>query len=458
MSRSLRALLSAATLVAVAVGLASFAQDPAPASDPPPTATEPAPTSDVTLTLEGGQERLLRLALPAATRPEPLVGAALDAGNEVERTLFSDLEATEVFDLQGPDELAVAALGADPGQSLETVRSLGNEFLLTLRLLREADRLVLEATLYDLAAGKSILGKRYRAGFDRARDVAHTLADEVLSYLTGRAGIARTQIAFASDRDQTGRKEVYLMDYDGQNQRRLTAHRSTSMSPTWSHDGATVAYTSLLAGTPAIYLADVATGRKTPAFNQGRFNATPTFSPDGARLALARSLDGNIEIFAGDRSGANLQRLTHSPAIDTNPAWSPKGNEIAFTSSRSGSPQIYLMDPEGTNVRRLSYDGDYNDNAAWSPDGTRIAFTSRRNGRFHIAVANVITLEAKVLTQGEGSHEDPTFSPDGRFLAFARKVKGKTQIWRLNAETGSGLRQLTEGANNDSPAWSPYPR
>lgn len=430
----------------------------APGGAPEPPATPPPPDSGVTLVLEAGTQSLIKLAFPNLERRDSLTGAARTAADELDATLRADLTESRIFEIQGPPELAAAELTGDREHDFEQIRSLNNEILLSGALLREGDRLVLEATLSTLGNGKSILGKRYRGGLDLARHMAHTFADEIVSYFTGRPGIARTTIAFSSDRDQPGRKEIYLMDYDGFNQRRLTAHRSTSMSPAWSLDGLGVAYTSFFNGTPAVYFAEIATGRKTPISTEGRFNASPSLSPDGQKVAFARSLDGNVEIFVADRDGRNARQLTHSSAIDTNPAWSPKGNELAFTSSRAGSPQIYVMDPEGTNVRRITFDGEYNDNAAWNPDGTKIAYSSRRDGRFQVAVTDVVTLETRVLTTGQGSHEDPSFSPDGKRLAFAFKQGPSKQIWVMDAETGANGHQLTTVGNNDSPSWSPHPR
>ncbi len=461
--RSHRPPASSAWLAAAAFALAALAvasatlgaAAQAPPAEPP--APQPPPSSGVVLELSGGQAALLKLAFPSFDRQDSLAGAARDAAQELEATLRADLEETRVFEIQGPDALSVLALTGDRARDFEQFRSLANQLLLSGAVLREGDRLVFEGTLYNLDDGKSILGKRYRGGFEMARQMAHTFADEILAYLTGRAGIARTTIAFSSDRDQPGRKEIYLMDYDGHNQRRLTAHRSTSLSPAWALDGSGVAYTSFFSGVPGVYFAEVASGRKSPISSQGRFNVSPSLSPDGRRVAFARSLDGNVEIFVADRDGKNARQLTHSSAIDTNPAWSPKGNEIAFTSSRAGSPQIYAMDPEGTNLRRVTFDGEYNDNAAWSPDGTRVAYSSRRNGRFQIAVTDVVTLESKVLTSGPGSQEDPSFSPDGRRIAFAVKRGAGKQVWVIDAEAGDNPKQLTTAGNNDSPAWSPYP-
>ena len=144
-----------------------------------------------------------------------------------------------------------------------------------------------------------------------ARRVAHTFADEIVLFLTSRRGIALTSIAFVSDRN--GSKEIYLMDYDGHDQRRVTAHKSISMSPSWSGRGDALAYVSFFGGRgPALYLADLATGRKTPLVTEGSLNASPALSPDGRKVAFARAIGANIEVFVADRDGSNVRRLTNS--------------------------------------------------------------------------------------------------------------------------------------------------
>jgi len=211
-----------------------------------------------------------------------------------------------------------------------------------------------------------VVGKLYRGTLDLARRIAHTFSDEIVLYLTGKRGIALTSIAFYSDRQGDATEELYLMDYDGYDQRRVTGHRSLSMSPSWAPGASALAYVSFFAGNgPAIYLADLASGKKTPVVTDGTFNVSPSVSPDGSQIAFARATNNaNIEIYVARRDGSGLRRLTTSSGIDTNPAWSPNGQDIAFTSSRSGSPQLYVMDREGANVRRVTFQGEYNDLAA----------------------------------------------------------------------------------------------
>jgi TolB protein len=422
-------------------------QDPNAQSPQPQQGQQP---SNVTIVLDpSGQARKIKIAFPAFRGQ--LSGGAASAGRELEETVRRDLENSGYFEIQGPDALSGLALTGNVQQDLAAYRSTGNQVLLLGDLRAEGDRIVFEGRVLDLGSGQAVLAKRYRGPFNVSRRIGHTFANEVILFLTGRSGIALSSIAFTSDR--TGNKEIFVMDYDGADQRRITGHRSTSMSPAWSPNGGSLAYTSFFNGPPGLYMADVASGRKRPIVTSGSLNTSPSFAPDGRRIAFARSLEGNIEIFTADIDGGNLRRLTNSNAIDTNPAWSPKGGEIAFTSSRAGNPHIYLMDAEGANQRRITFDGTYNDGASWSPEGDLIAYTSRRDGRFQIAVTNVGTLETRVLTSGPGENESPAFSPDGRKIAFTSRRGGGKQIYVMDVD-GSNLRQLTTEGNNDLADWS----
>jgi len=411
----------------------------------------------VTLILEEGQRPLLRLAFPEIERKGRLSPDAAAAADVLDQVLRDDLDQARIFEVQGPWAFSVLELTGELEHDMEQYRSLGNELLLSGEVSEEPGKLVFAGRVYDLASGRLVLGKRYRGEYDVARRVAHTFADEVILYFTGRRGLGLTTIAFYSDR--TGDKEIYLMDYDGANERRITGHHSVSLFPAWTADDSAVAYVSYIDGRPAIYEADLSTGRKHPLVTAGQFNTSPTFSPDGRRMAFARSVDGNTEIFVATADGSSPVRLTFGNAIDTNPAWSPTGNEIAFTSSRTGRPDIWVMDPEGTNLQRISSEGTYNDGAAWSPDGTKIAYASRRNGVFQIAVTDRVTLKTAVLTSGSGEKESPTFSPDGKRIAYSTSFPSrqgrKTQIWVMDAD-GRNPHQLTEEGNNYSPAWSGY--
>lgn len=461
-------LLAAGALVAALAGGAAWVfAAPAPAPAPSPSPQEPDVESEqtgeaqedrvqVVLETGPGQRDLIRLAFPQIEGVGRFGGPLGQAARELDSTVRNDLEMTRIFRIHGPWAFGALRLTGDRAHDFEQYRSLGDEIVILGEVRPERDRLVFEGRVYDLASGQAILAKRYRGPASAARRMAHTFADEVVEFLAGRRGIALTRIAYTSDRTGGGDKEVWMMDYDGANQRQITAHRSTSMSPSWAPSSGWLAYTSFVGGAPGIYRADLASGRKTPLFTEGEQNSSADVSPDGRRVAFSRAVGANMEIFVADVGGGNLRRLTHSSAIDANPAWSPTGAEIAFTSSRAGNPHVYVMDAEGTNVRRISSAGTYNDGAAWSPEGDRLVYASRRRGTFDVAVTDLVSLATQVLTSGAGSHEEPTFSPDGRRIAFSSTRSGSKQIWVMDAD-GGNPQALTGQGNNGSPAWSPYP-
>lgn len=423
------------------------AQDPASPQGPQ--------GDDATIVIDRpvGQAQV-RLAMPASKIAPTLTGDYLQAAREVEQTLRDDLEQMILFNVQGPTELSVLVLTGNRDQDFDQYRSLGNQVVLLTEIKQEGDRLTLDGWVYDLPSRQSILGKRYRGTLDQARLVAHYMADAIHWQFSNRPSLTLTNLAFQSDRD--GHQELYLMDYDGRNQRRVSGHKSTSGYPSWSPTNDAVAYMSYFSGNPGIYYIDLASGNKIPVYREGVLNLSPSFGPNGRKIAFASSQDSNVDIYTCDRSCSTPLRLTRSKAIDTNPAWSPDGSKIAFTSSRSGRPHIYVMDANGSNVRRISFEGSYNEGANWSPDGNRLTYASREGNKFRIAVTNLVDLQTQILTRGNDSYEEPTFSPDGSKIAFTVRKGKASQIHIMNGD-GSNWRQLTHQGNSSAPSWSAFP-
>ncbi len=442
-----------AAVVALAITLALSGSYAAAAPAPEP---RPQDEPDIFLVLDPNQRAQFRLAYPASTLAPGLGAEVRDAAREFEETLRTDLEGSGIFLMQGPQQLEVLTLTGDQATDAELYMSLGNELLLETDVSTEGNRLVVEGRVTQLEGRRFVLGKRYRGSLAVARRMAHTFADEIIRHFTARPGLSLTSIAFSSDRDGANRQEIYVMDYDGWNQRPLTAHQTLSFSPDWSPSNDYLAYVSYLDGDPGIYSVEIKSGNKKPIITSSTLDISPSFSPDGRSIAISRSVGrGNSEIFVIDRDGGNLKQLTRSSGIDTNPAWSPDGKEIAFTSSRGGSPQIYVMSVDGSNLRRVTFEGDYNDGAAWDPKGTRLVHATRRGNRFDLAITDLVTLESKTLKRSDGSHESPSFSPDGRKIVYASTRGGSTQIYVLDL-AGGAETQLTRTGNNRSPSWSGF--
>lgn len=312
---------------------------------------------------------------------------------------------------------------------------------------------VASCRLIDVGSRQEIWKKELRDRTANIRGMAHAFSDEVIRRFTGEMGIAHTRIVFAN-RNQSG-KEIYIIDYDGYNMRKLTSGGSINMFPRWSPDGKEVIFTTFKYGNPDLYSISPDGGNTTPLSRKQGLNATGSFSTDGQRLVLTMSLGKDPSLYLLERTGKIVRQLTYERGIETSPSFSPNGKEIAFISDKPGYPQLYIMSLDGGNQRRLPARG-YCDSPAWSPRGDRIVFTMREGrGNYDLYVYELATSKVFRLTQGSGTNENPSWSPDGRFIVFSSNRDGKYNLYIIGAD-GSGARKLGKIAGDSTmPSWGP---
>ncbi len=407
---------------------------------------------DVFLNVTGGGTRKLNIAVPEFT-----VVSGTDsqgAGKQVASITGADLTFSGLFSV-------VAATGAIPANNPAAVKQAWTEFaaagahaalhgLLTLR----PDRLDGEMRLYDLTTPEHrlITTKKFDVPAAQGRRLAHKIADEVVLQFTGEPGVADTKIAYVAG--PRGAKEIVVADYDGAGQTPLTKNGSINLTPVWSPDARSLAYTSYKQGYPDLYRAFPFERRpeQTLAAFVG-INTAPSFSPDGKSIAMTLSKDGNPEIYVLTLATGTMRRLTRHAGIDTEPTWAPTGRQVAFISDRTGSPNLFVMDAEGTSVRQLT-SGGFHTQPRWSPKGDAIAYTARQ-GVHDIWLINVDGSNPRRLTGGVGDNQGATWAPSGRHLAFQSNRNGRWQIMAMLID-GSAPTVITTGtAEATSPSWSP---
>jgi TolB protein len=377
--------------------------------------------------------------------------------NDLDLSGILELVSKSFYPLQVPSlpaELAGPAW-ADPPASAQ--------FLAFGNLTAEENDLAIQAWFQDVRnlAAPPIVGRVYRGAVSEpeVRKFAHQFADEIIARLSGGVpGIASTQIAFVSQR--SGNKEIWVMDYDGANQRQLTSLRSIALTPRWSPDGSRIAFTcyptsgALLSAQICLY--SMLTQRLVTWPRFRGTNSSPSWSPDGTQIMFMSSMYGNPELFTADADGSHVRRITHSVGASTSPTWNPQtGQQVAFVSDRGGLPQLYTMDAQGGDVLKLPLpDMGYVIDPAWSPNGQLLAFSWRRpNGNYDLYVMEMATHELVQLTRDAARNERPSWAPDGRHLVFESTRTGTRQIWSMLAD-GTNVRMLTTEGQNESPNWS----
>jgi TolB protein len=295
--------------------------------------------------------------------------------------------------------------------------SAGAEALIKATLTKQGETIILEAYLYDIARGVTLLAKKYGARSTSAKSLAHRFTNDIIETLTGEKGIFETKIAFISNTD--GNKEIYIMDFDGKNAKKVTGNGSINLA-------------------------------------LSNMNMGGCWSPNGKRVVFTLSNDGDSDLFLADYGGKAMRRLTSGWGLDVSPSWSPSGNTIAYVSDKSGNPNIYIVTESGKNPTRITFEGKYNSSPSWSPSGDYIAYSSLHKDGFRIYIMKNDGSETRQISFGPGNDEEPSWSPDGSFLAFSSTKDGKKSIYIASIKSGKMIRLSGTKGQDMSPSWSPF--
>jgi Tol biopolymer transport system component len=186
----------------------------------------------------------------------------------------------------------------------------------------------------------------------------------------------RTRIAFSSNRE--GTYDLYLMDADGGNLRRLTTDPGNEGEPAWTPDGTRLVYTVSRQGEPSQLYTLRPDGRPAQALTAGSgANHSPAVSADGRSLAFVSTRDGNQEIYLMPVDGGVPRRVTRTGQRDSQPRFLPNGDLIYVVERGKGSRLVRLAGAAGE-VETVLETEEPIGGLAVSRDGRRVAYVVGR--------------------------------------------------------------------------------
>jgi Tol biopolymer transport system component len=195
--------------------------------------------------------------------------------------------------------------------------------------------------------------------------------------------------------DYDDQMDIFTCRRDGSGLKRLTDAPGYDAEGAYSPDGTKIVFCSLRNAEPGkrletdpsffgeIYImnADGSDQRRltsTPGYDGG-----PFFSPDGQRIIWRRFDDKgvNADVYTMKVDGSDVRRLTDFGAMSWAPYYHPSGKYVIFTSNKLGFSnfELYLVDTQGgTEPIRVTYTEGFDGLPVFSPNGTRLCWTSAR--------------------------------------------------------------------------------
>lgn len=177
--------------------------------------------------------------------------------------------------------------------------------------------------------------------------------------------------------------DIWIMNADGSGERQLTSGPARDDQPAFTPDGERVVF-QRVPGAQGVCPCEVrivsVDGTDERRVDTGPGNAAnPDLSKNG-KLAFVGDRDGTRSIYVTNLRGGPVKRVTVGPALafgDYRPRWSPRGNDLVFMRNELGplsSIDVWTVHHDGSDLRRLTTTERIEDFPQWSPDGTRIVF------------------------------------------------------------------------------------
>lgn len=296
----------------------------------------------------------------------------------------------------------------------------------------------------------------------------------------------------ASAPPEIKRSDLFFLDLNTMERRRVDTHCISTVLPAFSYDGTTLAFACILGYDHyTIDLLDLANGSSRRVFDSPGEISGLDWSPDGRYLYFAHSSSGGNKVlwridpsdptrrtriptaphiadFAINRATgrliyaqysqvANLWRLPINPTgrpapfvastrIQNNPNISPDGRRVAFESDRSGSREVWISDSEGHDLQQITSLNSLTGTPRWSPDSTKLLFDSRANGDANLYVYDTNGGGLRRVSTSTHANSLPAWSHDGKAILYTVGREGEIpSIWKVAAEGGEATKLIEDG-------------
>ncbi|HBE77863.1 MAG TPA: hypothetical protein DDW65_08770 [Firmicutes bacterium] len=285
------------------------------------------------------------------------------------------------------------------------------------------------------------------------------------------------KIAFVSKRD--GGPEIYTINDNGAELKKLTANKGDKSMPCWSPDGSKLLYLLKKGSRYQLWMINSDGSGQIKFFDECMDDYPPLWSPDGSKIVFTAKYQSKKAAFVVNSDGGGLARLSAIGSEAFAPSWSWDGSKIMFLQRLKDDMSINLINPDGTGLQKIMKDSGTCLTPVWSPDGRKIAYIFKKQkflgleSKLYVMNADGSNIQpmAKVSQKTDDIDFDDDFywSPDGKQIAFTKVANidadvsdGGRPIFRFTYGTyviatdgNSDENQLgTTGSKRANPVWS----
>ena len=260
------------------------------------------------------------------------------------------------------------------------------------------------------------------------------------------------------------RRNLWIVDASGANNRPLRSEARNFSSPRWSPDGTRLAYVSAAEGSPQLYVRWMDSGQTALLTNLVEPPEAIAWSPDGKSIAFTQLVP------------SEKPPLAKPPEKPEGAQWAPPVKVIDSVVYRAdgagyleaGYQHVFIVSAEGGTPRQLT-DGEFNDDGplSFTPDSRRVVFSANRGADWErdpqeseVFAVDIATQKLTQLTTRDGPDTNPVVSPDGSkvaYLGFDDRLQGYqvTHLYVMDID-GQNARVVTGGFDRDvdDPLWS----
>ena len=204
--------------------------------------------------------------------------------------------------------------------------------------------------------------------------------------------------------------------HGGVGQRRvLASFKGTNSAPTWSPDGRQLIVTLSRDGGSQLFVIDAQGGEPRRLTQSAGIDTEPVFSPDGTAIYFVSDRGGAPQIYRMPASGGPANRVTFNGTYNISPAISPDGRWLTYISRIGGAFKLHVMDIASGNVAAIT-DTNRDERPSFAPNSRLIVYATHQDGREALMTTTLDgRIKARLSGQG-GDLREPNWGPFSKVL------------------------------------------